>query len=231
MDRYTVSFPVAAILPLLLLQAGFAGEPSHEELLLASECGSLDNPYGPFDYTNASHFHDKLPAVEAFHFNSDVESLRRGMTAKLPGGDLDYTLRAFPNHHRALYSMGRYALRYPNIRVPPGAHYPGECYFHRAIQFRPGDAIAKVVYGIFLSMQERHEDALAQFKRAEEIDANNAEVHYNLGLLYEKIGKDTLALQHAHRAYELDYPLAGLRNILKRKGVWRDKPEAVQEDP
>jgi len=31
-----------------------------------------------------------------------------------------------------------------------------------------------------------------------------------------------LALKHALRAYELGYPLMGLKNKLKRLGVWAD---------
>jgi hypothetical protein len=163
---------------------------------------------------------DKLPIVEAYHFNSDVEMLKRGMTAELPGGDLDYTLHAFPNHHRALYSMGRYALRYPNDRVPPGASYSAECYFERAIRFRADDSVVRLVYGIYLSLAKRNAEAIEQLKIGQKLDDDNSEIHYNLGLVYEKSGEDELALRHAKRAYELGFPLQGLRNILKRKGVW-----------
>lgn len=211
----------------ILIVAGFlvcgvatAQDQSLDDVFAAADCGVLENAYGPFDYTNPSHFAERLPIVEAYHFNSDVEALKRGMTGELPGGDLTYTLHAFPNHHRALYSMGRYALQYPNERVPPGASYSAECYFQRAIRFRKDDAVVRLVYGIFLSMVKRNDDAIKQLKIGQQLDGNNPEIHYNLGLIYEKNGNDDLALKHAKRAYELGFPMQGLRNILKRKGVW-----------
>src|SRR5882672_10328606 len=68
---------------------------------LRSGCGALPNAYGPFDYRIE---HDKLAIVEAYHFTSQVELLIRGQSGAL-GADLDYTLRAAPNHHRALVAM------------------------------------------------------------------------------------------------------------------------------
>jgi hypothetical protein len=41
-------------------------------------------------------------------------------------------------------------------------------------------------------------------------------------------GEPDRALEHAHRAYALGYPLPGLRNRLKRAGAWRE-PEPTQE--
>jgi tetratricopeptide (TPR) repeat protein len=199
-----------------------AQEKSYDELFAAAECGPIENAYGPYDYANPSDYAEKLPIVEAFHFNKNVESLKAGMTAELPGGDLDYTLRAFPNHHRALYSMGRYALSYPNDKVPPGAYFSGDCYFERAIRFRPDDPVVRLVFGIFLSKSKKYDEAIEQLKKGQELDDNNPEIHYNMGLVYEKSGQDQLALQHAKLAYGLGYPLPGLRNILKRKGVWTD---------
>ena len=72
-------------------------------------CGVLQNAYGPFDYRDPVSKRDNLPIVESFHFTPDVESLRHGRSGSVLG-DLRYTLRAFPNHHRALKSMARYGL-------------------------------------------------------------------------------------------------------------------------
>jgi len=195
-------------------------DDSIDELMAAANCGTLENHYGPFDYTNPSHVAEKLPIVEMYHFNSDVESLRTGMSADIPGPDLDYTLQAFPNHHRALYAMGLLALRNAGERVPPGASFSGDCYFQRAISFRPDDPVVRLIASIYLSRSHRVDEAIEQLETALEFSENNAEIHYNLGLLYEKSGLDELALKHARLAYELDYPLPGLRHILERKGVW-----------
>lgn len=76
----------------------------------APPCGDLANAYGPFDYTNPEHRSKNLGVVERFHFTLEVESLIRGKSSYI-WGDLDYTLRAFPNHHRALYAFARYEIR------------------------------------------------------------------------------------------------------------------------
>jgi hypothetical protein len=80
-----------------------------------NQCGSLENGYGPFDYrkTDAA----RRSIVEKFHFTSKVETLRGGSTASTPGGDLAYTLRAFPNHPSALMATIRFAEQ--TKRNPP----------------------------------------------------------------------------------------------------------------
>jgi tetratricopeptide (TPR) repeat protein len=187
----------------------------------ASQCGTLENAYGPFDYTNPVDFAERLPVVEQFHFNSNVESLISGQTSNLLGADLDYTLRAFPNHHRALYAMVRYTLKHRGDRVPPGAQYSGECYLLRAVQFKPDDASVRGIYGVYLSKIGRSDEALEQYEMAAEFAPENAEAHYNLGLLYRKLRRLDEALKHAKIAYRLGYPLQGLKNQLKRDGVWK----------
>ena len=222
--RHSVKAAILAVICLAAMQSdgAMAQDSAAERLLAAAECGSLENHYGPFDYTNPTHAAEKLPIVEIAHFNTDVETLRSGQTADMPGWDLHYTLGTFPNHHRALYSMALYALRHKDEKVPPGARFSGDCYFQRAITFRPDDAVVRLIYSIFLSRDGHRSEAIEQLNTALEFDANNAEIHYNLGLLYEKSGQDELALAHARRAYEIGYPLPGLRHILERKGVWNN---------
>ena len=62
-------------------------------------CGALQNAFGPFDYRTERGYN--LDVVESYHFTPPVEALIRGSSGTI-GGDLDYTLRAFPNHDRAL---------------------------------------------------------------------------------------------------------------------------------
>ena len=64
-------------------------------------CGSLQNGYGPYDYRSDK---DKLRIVEQYHLTPEVVNLVAGSTGEI-GDDLDYTLRAFPNHHVALMAM------------------------------------------------------------------------------------------------------------------------------
>ena len=80
--------------------AGFATA----SLAQAGNCGPLANAFGPFDYRTEKG--NSLYLVESAHFTPAVEAVIAGNTTYI-GGDLDYTLRAFPNHHRALMSMIR----------------------------------------------------------------------------------------------------------------------------
>jgi tetratricopeptide (TPR) repeat protein len=50
----------------------------------------------------------------------------------------------------------------------------------------------------------------------------SAEVQYNLGLLNLEAGNVDAAVENARRAYELGYPLPGLRNKLAKLGRWSD---------
>ena len=182
------------------------------------DCGSLNNHYGPFDYTNAQHRAEKMPIVVRAHFTTQVETLKRGETALRPGHDIDYTLRAFPNHHRALHSMAKYQIQ-SKKSPPPGAQYSAECYFERAMRFNASDGMVKMIYGIFLHQIGKHSDAVSMYKSALALLPKSAEVHYNLGLALLDIGQVADATKHAKMAYELGYPLPGLRNKLEAKGA------------
>lgn len=197
-----------------LMLAVWAGDAWSQEV---PGCGNLVNAYGPFDYTNSTHVAEKLPIVEQAHFTPEVEALTSGATGALMG-DLDYTLRAFPNHHRALYAVARYALQSDS----PGhiGYYPAECYFHRAVAFAPDDGMVHMIYGIFLHKQEKHSEALEEYRTAVELMPQSAEAHYNLGLLYADLRQYDDAKKHAEQAYALDYPLDGLKNKLLEVGAW-----------
>lgn len=186
----------------------------------AAECGALQNAYGPYDYSNPTIRREKLGIVEVAHFDAGVEALRGHAAHPTQlAGDLDYTLRAFPNHHRALYSMARYYLSQKDMRRPPLPR-SAACYFERATRFAPRDGTVRLVHGIYLYKAGRIEDSLEKFRAAAELSPGSAEVHYNLGLVYVQLDDLAQAKVHADRAYELGHPMAGLRNKLKRRGAW-----------
>ena len=187
--------------------------------LLDVECGPLENNYGPYDYTDASHRRDKLPVVEKFHLNADVENLRRGVSGTIIG-DLDYTLRAFPNHHRALNATWRYLIANPSLAVPP--YRSADCYFNRAIRFSPRDSTVRMIYGTYLFKRGDREGALKRYQEALDIQPESAEAHYNMGLLQLELKRFDQALVHAHKAYAVGYPLQGLKNRMVRAGKWRE---------
>jgi len=184
-------------------------------------CGELKplSQYGPYDYSNATQRKEHLEIVEHVHFTKEVENLIRGNTGSI-GGDIDYTLRAFPNHYRALLAMTKLALREKTARVK-GANYTVECYFDRAIRFRPADGVVRMIYGNYLlKLDGRLDDAFEQYHEAVKLQPENANINYNLGLMYMKKKDYEQSIVYAKKAYELDFPLPGLRNKLMKTGKW-----------
>ncbi|MGI9330957.1 MAG: tetratricopeptide repeat protein [Gammaproteobacteria bacterium] len=208
-----VAFAVTALLGISAVQAQGVGEFG---------CGSLENAYGPFDYTNPTHRRDDIPIVVGMHFPAHVQSLTRGQTGTI-GGDIDYTLRAIPNHHAALNAIARYEFQ-TRKSPPPGSRYTVDCWFDRAMRFKPDDGVVRMVYGIYLAKKGATNEAAEKYQEAITLLPNSPEPHYNLGLLYANTGEYGLALEHAHIAYSQNYPLNGLRRKLQKAGEWREIP-------
>lgn len=191
--------------------------PAYAQTVTA--CGSLSQGtggYGPYDYRTDK---SKLPIVEGAHFTPAVESLVRGNSAVLPGGDLDYTLRAIPNHHRALMAMMRYGEKMKSPQ-PQGTRYSVECYFDRALRFRPDDTIVRMIYATFLSKSARVSEAIQQLEQAGASAGNNAFSHYNIGLVYFDLKYYDKALVQAHKAIALGFIQTGLSDRLRSVGKW-----------
>jgi tetratricopeptide (TPR) repeat protein len=181
--------------------------------------------YGPFDYRTASA--GQRSVVENRHFTADVRAMRRGESGKHVAGDIAYTLRKFPNHHQALMTMGDWSLKIKQNPAPAG-EYTVECWFDRAIRFAPNDAMVKVVYGTYLVKRGKPQEAVDQLEAALAQAGNNANVHYNLGLAYVDLKRYDKALDSAHAAYRLGFPLPGLKNKLRRVGAWREPGAAAR---
>lgn len=207
----------AALLVVLMWARPVAGQTD------LGPCGTLQNAYGPYDYRTDR---DKLPIVDGAHFTPEVEALVRGATGQL-GGDLDYTLRAFPNHHRALIAMMRLGER---LRTPraPSAKYDVECYFIRALAFRSGDTTVRMLYAKYLHSDRRKADALQQLSVARKQAGDNAFTHYNVGMLYMDFGETDLALEEAHAALALGFTRTDLRERLVAAGKWVDLAPTTQ---
>jgi len=135
-----------------------------------------------------------------------------------------YTLRAFPNHHRALYALIRY---YEIKKWRFGDPFPApECYLQRALYFAPEDPQVYILYGIFLHQNGLYKKALEQYKTAESLHFDSAELHYDMGLVYVAMKKYSKANAQAQIAYKLGYPLPGLKQTLKRLGHWEETKSA-----
>ena len=185
-------------------------------------CGPLQNAYGPYDYRTERG--NRLYLVESAHFTPLVEALIRGNRGRL-GADLDYTLRAFPNHHRALLSVMQYGEKTKSPQ-PPDLRYSVECYFDRALRFRPDDTTVRMLYATFLQKDGRGQAANEQLERATQLADDNAFTHYNIGLVYLSGKNFDAALKQAHKALALGFPRTELKDELAAAGHWREPAPA-----
>lgn len=177
----------------------------------------LTNAYGPWDATKPEH-RDKLPIVLGAHFTPEVESLLMGNRGSIMG-DIDYTLRAIPNYHRALASMSKYQRQKNTKLSVVDDFYTAECYFERALYMQPNDPVALMLYGIHLHYSKEFEKAESKYLAALAINPFNVEVNYNIGLLYIELQQLEKAKKHAEEAYRQGYPLQGLKNRLEKVGI------------
>jgi tetratricopeptide (TPR) repeat protein len=191
------------------------------DLTAASYCGELQavGAGAGGDYTN-SEYKGNLKTVEAYHFTPNIENLRYGNSGAL-GGELSYTLMMFPNHHRALAAFGKLSLRDKTLK-PVGARYSVECFFDRAIRFKPSDGVVRMIYGDYLQKTGQTDKALEQLKEAVNLQPENPNINYNLGLFYMQKKDYEQAKIYAKKAYELGFPLPGLKNKLMEAGKWED---------
>jgi tetratricopeptide (TPR) repeat protein len=183
-------------------------------LQAASYCGELDIAYDYRDNTQRSY----LATVEQHHFTPNVESLRHGNSATL-GGELSYTLMQFPNHHRALAAFGKLSLKDKTLK-PAGSKYSVGCFFDRAIRFRPNDALVRMIFGNYLLKAGQPDKAAEQLQIAVDLQPEDPIINYNLGLLYIQKKNYEQAKIYAKKAYELGFPLPGLKNQLIQAGQW-----------
>lgn len=194
-----------------------------------SECGNpFVNHFGPWDYRTASQ--ENKDVVEKFHFTPETEQLKVPSGTGYPGGDISYTLHVFPNHPRALLAMSKLAVQQKTSK-PRYAKFSIDCYFDRAMRFRPDDGQVYLIYGMHLLAIGQMQNAISQLERAAALNEGNANVHYNLGLAYFDAKDYSKSLAHAHRAYALGFPLPGLRIKLERMGKWEPPPSESATTP
>lgn len=193
-----------------IVSAPWVGEPSS-----GVRCSGPQG-YGPFDYTERSLYPKDLNVVERAHFKPDDQNLK-GTFA----GNLDYTLRAFPNHHKALYSL---ILLQSRVQSQNNYNNPMpraiECYFLRAINYSPKDSSSYLLYGISLHKRNKLERAFDAYKTAEKLNKDSIQIKYNLGLLLIDMNKFEEARFYAEQCYLKGFPLQGLKNKLKNAGYW-----------
>lgn len=190
-------------------------------------CGSLENHYGPFDYRTANR--DQKRIVENAHFTHGVETLTRGMTGPF-GGDIAYTLRVFPNHPRALLAMERLVIK--ERRNPPqNGNHTIECYYERAIRFRPDDAVVRMLYVNFLIPRGNLDEARKHLAYVVETTQDSPLTQFNAGMLYMDMKDYDQALVLAHRIEALGVNRPELKARLQAVGHWAEAPAAKPSAP
>lgn len=180
-------------------------------------CEPLVSQYGNNDYLDTNNKRD-LKLVEDFHFNEKVRQLQGG--ARPSGslvGDLEYTLNWFPNHHMALDTLVRLAIREKNP-TPLGAKKNIECRFVYAKNVNPEDGMVPFIEARYRYETGDFDKARKLLHLAANLASNDANVLYNVGLLYFRMNDYESAVKNARSAYKLGFPLPGLRDMLKEAG-------------
>lgn len=152
-----------------------------------------------------------------FHIQPAQKQISSGNLSRNVMNNLHFVLHKVPNDHRALALLVQWAKAggYDKKYASPG------CYLTWARQFTPDDTTV-LAYGGYYFYDKKDVDRARQWwEQALAIDADNADVNYNLGLLMFDQGRYTDARTHAMAAYAAGYPLPGLREKLQQVGQWQ----------
>ncbi|RPI23916.1 MAG: tetratricopeptide repeat protein, partial [Acidobacteria bacterium] len=121
---------------------------------------------------------------------------------------------AFPNRPDVLYSIGvcYFNLRQYNTAIP---------YFQRVVQAQPSIELWGMLAKAYEETGENY-SAIQIYDRALSQYPQSAEIHYNLGVLYHRIGDSDQAVEHLEQALRVapTGPLAG--NIEKMLEIIRE---------
>lgn len=186
----------------------------------------IQSGMGPYDYLKRKEYskpdpHNPLYLVQMAHFTPEVENLIKGNTSDLEG-DLDYTLRAYPNHHRALLSMIRYQLNIKHKIMAGPLRVPPECYLQRAIAFSPKDETAYSLFGYYLRKIGQPKEAEKYYEKAFKLNPKNAKVAYSYSLLLIDLKRYDDALKYAKIAYQSKGTPEALKQKLKKLKAWKE---------
>jgi predicted Zn-dependent protease len=160
-----------------------------------------DAPHTVYDYFDASTdriVKQRLQAVERFHMNKHLfENIANGKY-KHALGDIDFTLRYFPNHPRGLQLLTTVAALTKNGALPIR-------YFEKAIALYPKHAITHAQYGWFFVTIGDLDNGIQKLRHAIEMDPKLTTGHVWLAQAYEKKGDLQSSRAARERAKELGY--------------------------
>lgn len=229
---YLKHFPVIALCALALALPGQAAAG-------VADCGELKNfeDIGPWDYADPSSSAPtgenpmgRIKRVENVHFNPSMRNLdlRRYKVDRLTA-EIHYTLRVFPNHPWALNSLSRLE-KMNGGKLPQNSvtaftpRITADCFFDRALRFRPDDKAVHLVYGLHLHQRGKIKEALEHYELSEKLGEDSANLHYNLGLAYAEVKNWDKAAKHGQLAYDAGLTLPALREKLEKAGYKLTQP-------
>jgi len=189
-------------LALIPINYTFAGKGYKDARL-----GVVQDYYDPID-------RNFLILVERGHIIEMKERYQKGLFDWV-WNDLEYVLRHVPNHPEALQKMISFVDEYIK-KTPDDVNE----WFDKAVDWNPMEPNTRVLYGIHFYKIKEYEKAEEQFQAAISLDEKHVEAHYNYGLLLLKMGKLEEAKKHAKFAYDNNYPLPGLQNLLAKLKHW-----------
>jgi tetratricopeptide (TPR) repeat protein len=207
-------------------------------LLFLSITAGYAAQFGPYDYYDPPP--GGLSVVERVHLAARTKEFARKGDWCAYWADLDYTLRAFPNHPRALQAMtefletGRACSEMHGRRSANPVDLAQEMekraweerttdyYFKEGIKFRPQYAETRMLYGNYLRSKNRYQDALEQYTAAEKLKPGSSELYHQLGLLYLDMKDTKKAAAAAQKAYKLGNPPPDLKDKLIQAGAWNE---------
>lgn len=189
--------------------------------LKGAPCKGGSQGYGPYNYVTQRQY---VGIVEDFHFGPQVEQLIRPMQGSF-AGDFDYTLRAIPNHHRALLSVIKYQIQL-NTKIKKGQRPLSavECYLQRAINFSKDDAQVYVLYAYYLNKigYKNYVHITKLYEHALKLKPDSPKIMYSFGLFLIDAKNYNQALEIAKILYKNHKVPNGLKNELIRLKIWQE---------
>lgn len=161
------------------------------------ETGTLNHDYFDAMGRPGSQDHWRVGDGEKYHLYPALADMRLG-NYKKAWSDLDFLLKRFVNHPDALQAIQTLAglIKQPLAGMP---------YFEDALAIYPQYGLTHAQYGRYLSKVGRYDAAVAELKRAIELEPSLAVAHAWLAEAYAKVGEADLARRAAERAKQLGY--------------------------
>jgi predicted Zn-dependent protease len=205
--RVSVS-PVNLCLPMLILSLAFVFRLADAQVIPLDKTQTIagvmpvqDVTQVEKDYFNAANDRNvkqQLYNVERFHLNKNVlENIGSGKY-QYALGDINFTLKYFPNHPRALQLLTTIAVLSKNRGLPIR-------YFEKAIALYPNHAITHAQYGWYFVTIGDLDNGIQRLNHAIEVEPKLTAGYVWLAHAYEKKGDLQLAREARERAKELGY--------------------------